>query len=235
MACSSLLPENGVKFCASEIPLTIVLGLSSTGCGGIFQAPSGEIHSPNYPSPYRSNTDCTWVIQVEKHHRVLLNFTDFDLEPQDSCILVSDTNLKHCLWSKLCQNIAMSKQSMFSGCVGYGCFQCQITGNSTISNLKYKHIYFLPKHKPGSLFNNPVSALPFLVNWLFILCLLLLGPKVAAAVPNTLSSNLKKKRRNSVSCFPLVFFFFQSIKQNFYRSLFIDNRPELAARKIRKV
>ncbi|KAI4562255.1 hypothetical protein MJT46_011217 [Ovis ammon polii x Ovis aries] len=57
------------------------------GCGGIFQAPSGEIHSPNYPSPYRSNTDCTWVIQVEKHHRVLLNFTDFDLEPQDSCVL----------------------------------------------------------------------------------------------------------------------------------------------------
>ncbi|KAI4575387.1 hypothetical protein MJG53_011590 [Ovis ammon polii x Ovis aries] len=57
------------------------------GCGGIFQAPSGEIHSPNYPSPYRSNTDCTWVIQVEKHHRVLLNFTDFDLDPQDSCVL----------------------------------------------------------------------------------------------------------------------------------------------------
>ncbi|KAM7237074.1 hypothetical protein CapIbe_011318 [Capra ibex] len=60
------------------------------GCGGIFQAPSGEIHSPNYPSPYRSNTDCTWVIQVEKHHRVLLNFTDFDLEPQDSCVLAFD-------------------------------------------------------------------------------------------------------------------------------------------------
>ncbi|XP_036131390.1 cubilin [Molossus molossus] len=60
------------------------------GCGGIFQAPSGEIHSPNYPSPYRSNTDCSWVIRVEKHHRVLLNFTDFDLEPQDSCIIVYD-------------------------------------------------------------------------------------------------------------------------------------------------
>ena len=113
--------------------------------GGIFQAPSGEIHSPNYPSPYRSNTDCTWVIQVEKHHRVLLNFTDFDLEPQDSCVLVSNTNLKPFLWSK---------QSMFSGCVGYGCFQCQITGNSTVSNLKYKHIYFLPKHKPQRVGHN---------------------------------------------------------------------------------
>ncbi|XP_037366570.1 cubilin isoform X2 [Talpa occidentalis] len=60
------------------------------GCGGIFQVSSGEIHSPNYPSPYRSNTDCSWVIQVEKKHRVLLNFTDFDLEPQDSCITVYD-------------------------------------------------------------------------------------------------------------------------------------------------
>ncbi|XP_005856789.1 PREDICTED: cubilin, partial [Myotis brandtii] len=60
------------------------------GCGGIFQAPSGEIHSPNYPSPYRSNTDCSWVIRAERNHRVLLNFTDFDLEPQDSCIIAYD-------------------------------------------------------------------------------------------------------------------------------------------------
>ncbi|XP_058537778.1 cubilin isoform X1 [Neofelis nebulosa] len=60
------------------------------GCGGIFQAPNGEIHSPNYPSPYRSNTDCSWVIRVERNHRVLLNFTDFDLEPQDSCIMAYD-------------------------------------------------------------------------------------------------------------------------------------------------
>ncbi|KAM5338742.1 cubilin [Glossophaga mutica] len=60
------------------------------GCGGIFLAPSGDIHSPKYPSPYRSNTDCSWVIRVERHHRVLLNFTDFDLEPQDSCIIAYD-------------------------------------------------------------------------------------------------------------------------------------------------
>ncbi|XP_071475764.1 cubilin [Marmota flaviventris] len=60
------------------------------GCGGIFQAPNGEIHSPNYPNHYRSNTECSWVIQVEKNHRVLLNFTDFDLEPPDSCILTYD-------------------------------------------------------------------------------------------------------------------------------------------------
>ncbi|XP_010605410.1 cubilin [Fukomys damarensis] len=62
----------------------------SGGCGGIFHAPNGEIHSPNYPSHYRSNTDCSWVIQVEKYHRILLNFTDFDLEPPDSCIITYD-------------------------------------------------------------------------------------------------------------------------------------------------
>nr|XP_044991063.1 cubilin [Jaculus jaculus] len=60
------------------------------GCGGIFKAPRGEIHSPNYPNHYRDNTECSWIIQVEKHHRVLLNFTDFDLEPTDSCIMAYD-------------------------------------------------------------------------------------------------------------------------------------------------
>ncbi|NXY42567.1 CUBN protein, partial [Ceuthmochares aereus] len=55
------------------------------GCGGVFQATSGEIHSPNYPEPYNNNTDCSWVIQVDYSHRVLLNFTDFDIENHHSC------------------------------------------------------------------------------------------------------------------------------------------------------
>ncbi|XP_054027363.1 cubilin [Dryobates pubescens] len=55
------------------------------GCGGIFQAASGEIHSPNYPQPYNNNTDCSWVIQVDYSHRVLLNFTDFDIQNHPSC------------------------------------------------------------------------------------------------------------------------------------------------------
>ncbi|NWR74432.1 CUBN protein, partial [Centropus unirufus] len=55
------------------------------GCGGVFQATSGEIHSPNYPQPYNNNTDCSWLIQVDYSHRVLLNFTDFDIENHHSC------------------------------------------------------------------------------------------------------------------------------------------------------
>uniref|UniRef100_A0A8C5PBH1 Cubilin n=1 Tax=Leptobrachium leishanense TaxID=445787 RepID=A0A8C5PBH1_9ANUR len=56
------------------------------GCGGVFQIPSGEIHSPNYPQHYLDNTDCSWVIRVEYGHRVILNFTDFDVEDHESCI-----------------------------------------------------------------------------------------------------------------------------------------------------
>ncbi|XP_064410135.1 cubilin [Latimeria chalumnae] len=55
------------------------------GCGGMFTAPSGEIHSPGYPQPYGTNVDCSWVIQVDNSHRVLLNFTDFDIEHGYSC------------------------------------------------------------------------------------------------------------------------------------------------------
>ncbi|KAM4028087.1 cubilin isoform 1-T1 [Anomaloglossus baeobatrachus] len=51
------------------------------GCGGVFQAPNGEIHSPNYPRPYDDNTECSWLIRVDPGHRVFLNFTDFDIEP----------------------------------------------------------------------------------------------------------------------------------------------------------
>ncbi|XP_040449627.1 cubilin isoform X3 [Falco naumanni] len=55
------------------------------GCGGVFQVASGEIHSPNYPQPYSNNVDCSWVIQVDYNHRVLLNFTDLDIENHYSC------------------------------------------------------------------------------------------------------------------------------------------------------
>ncbi|MGH0150723.1 UNVERIFIED_CONTAM: hypothetical protein FKN15_032572 [Acipenser sinensis] len=55
------------------------------GCGGVFTAPSGEIHSPNYPNPYSVNVDCSWIINVDQGHRVLLTFNDFDIENHDSC------------------------------------------------------------------------------------------------------------------------------------------------------
>lgn len=57
------------------------------GCGGPVTAPSGEIHSPLYPNSYPNNVDCSWVISVDPHHRVLFNFTDLDIEFHGSCSL----------------------------------------------------------------------------------------------------------------------------------------------------
>ncbi|XP_038136532.1 cubilin-like, partial [Cyprinodon tularosa] len=55
------------------------------GCGGPVTAPAGEIHSPLYPASYPNNVDCSWVISVEVSHRVLLNFTDLDIEYHTNC------------------------------------------------------------------------------------------------------------------------------------------------------
>ncbi|KAM6900418.1 cubilin [Xenentodon cancila] len=55
------------------------------GCGGPITAPSGEFHSPSYPNSYPNNVDCSWVISVDPNHRVLLNFTDLDIEYHSSC------------------------------------------------------------------------------------------------------------------------------------------------------
>ncbi|KAI4871253.1 hypothetical protein NFI96_019773 [Prochilodus magdalenae] len=70
------------------------LHVSSTGnavtvrfkrCGGPITAPSGEIHSPEYPNNYPNNVDCSWIITVEIGHRVFFNFTDLDIESHSSC------------------------------------------------------------------------------------------------------------------------------------------------------
>ncbi|XP_014830968.1 PREDICTED: cubilin, partial [Poecilia mexicana] len=55
------------------------------GCGGPVTAPSGEIHSPLYPASYPNNVDCSWMISVDASHRILLNFTDLDIENHSNC------------------------------------------------------------------------------------------------------------------------------------------------------
>ncbi|XP_023268101.1 bone morphogenetic protein 1-like, partial [Seriola lalandi dorsalis] len=54
-------------------------------CGGPVTAPSGEIHSPSYPSSYPNNVDCSWVLSVDSHHRVSFNFSDLDIEQHSNC------------------------------------------------------------------------------------------------------------------------------------------------------
>nr|XP_046226989.1 cubilin [Scatophagus argus] len=55
------------------------------GCGGPVTAPSGDIHSPLYPSSYPNNVDCSWVISVDPNHRVFFNFSDLDIEHHSNC------------------------------------------------------------------------------------------------------------------------------------------------------
>ena len=50
------------------------------GCGGLFTAPEGTIHSPNYPNNYNNESDCTWTIKTDPMHVVVLNFTDFNVQ-----------------------------------------------------------------------------------------------------------------------------------------------------------
>uniref|UniRef100_A0A8B9N9X7 Cubilin n=1 Tax=Accipiter nisus TaxID=211598 RepID=A0A8B9N9X7_9AVES len=89
------------------------------GCGGIFQATSGEIHSGSYPQSYKNNTDCSWLIQVDYSHRVLLNFTDFDTENHPSALrLAHGSKQSTPLLRKLCgtqhpPTITSSKNVMY--------------------------------------------------------------------------------------------------------------------------
>ncbi|XP_045916959.1 cubilin [Micropterus dolomieu] len=55
------------------------------GCGGPVTAPSGDIHSPLYPSSYPNNADCSWVISVDPNHRVFFNFSNLDIEYHSNC------------------------------------------------------------------------------------------------------------------------------------------------------
>uniref|UniRef100_A0A8C0J8V6 Cubilin n=1 Tax=Chelonoidis abingdonii TaxID=106734 RepID=A0A8C0J8V6_CHEAB len=99
------------------------------GCGGVFQASSGEIHSPNYPQPYNANTDCAWVIQVDHSHRVLLNFTDFDIGLHKSCdynnVAVSNNGCFKSFLNKSWGNICKGGNLLYNpGCSWFQDISC---------------------------------------------------------------------------------------------------------------
>lgn len=54
-------------------------------CGGRFTAPTGVIHSTNYPNNYPATQNCEWLIQVPVNHLVNLTFSDFDIEDTENC------------------------------------------------------------------------------------------------------------------------------------------------------
>lgn len=54
-------------------------------CGGLLNAKSGIIQSPNYPLEYLPLSSCQWLVQAEKNHKILLTFNKFDLEISERC------------------------------------------------------------------------------------------------------------------------------------------------------
>ena len=54
-------------------------------CGGYIYSPSGSAASPMYPDQYLPNTECTWVIYGPTNNKIILSFTDFNLEYSDGC------------------------------------------------------------------------------------------------------------------------------------------------------
>ncbi|XP_054609595.1 procollagen C-endopeptidase enhancer b isoform X2 [Dunckerocampus dactyliophorus] len=54
-------------------------------CGGHLVVDSGIVASEGFPSPYKSNTKCTWYITVPEGHVVMLSFRLFDLEAEPTC------------------------------------------------------------------------------------------------------------------------------------------------------
>ncbi|KAF4532436.1 hypothetical protein B566_EDAN014438 [Ephemera danica] len=58
---------------------------TATGCGGIFNSPTGTIHSPNYPNSYVMNMECYWKIGVSRGSLIQLVIVDLDLKHEEAC------------------------------------------------------------------------------------------------------------------------------------------------------
>ncbi|XP_076766726.1 cubilin [Xylocopa sonorina] len=56
------------------------------GCGGRLTRPFDTFTSPGYPSPYPSNIDCHWLIEVDYMHSIELTLHEINTERQKGCI-----------------------------------------------------------------------------------------------------------------------------------------------------
>ncbi|XP_029168402.1 cubilin-like [Nylanderia fulva] len=54
-------------------------------CGGHYSKSNGVIRSPNYPDNYPSEKDCTWIIEAQNRHRIILTVNHFELEKHLNC------------------------------------------------------------------------------------------------------------------------------------------------------
>ncbi|XP_040577951.1 cubilin [Lepeophtheirus salmonis] len=56
-------------------------------CGGDYYTEVGFIRSPGWPENYIHGANCEWTITVPQGQQILLNITNFQLEPHEDCIM----------------------------------------------------------------------------------------------------------------------------------------------------
>jgi len=79
--CNNPKPSNGGKSCFGKFFEDQECNIQPCPtCGGVFTGGKGEFHSPNYPSNYPSNTNCTWIIEGNQKDKIRLTITSFDFE-----------------------------------------------------------------------------------------------------------------------------------------------------------
>ena len=79
----SFLSDIMDNFPGFELDYECVEGVEQ--CGGEVYGPSGSIQTPGYPNDYPNNTWCIWNVICGENEQAELEFTDFDLEYQDTC------------------------------------------------------------------------------------------------------------------------------------------------------
>lgn len=59
----------------------------SDACGGYIDNTNGTVQSPSFPELYPPNKNCVWQIEAPEQYRITLNFSHFDLEGNNVCII----------------------------------------------------------------------------------------------------------------------------------------------------
>ncbi|XP_055502765.1 deleted in malignant brain tumors 1 protein-like [Leucoraja erinacea] len=78
-------------------------------CGGYLDNANGIVSSPYYPDSYPNSASCIWHIRVESHQIIDLQFSDFDLEMGQNCLLdyvaiYDGPSTNSTLLARLCSN-----------------------------------------------------------------------------------------------------------------------------------